>query len=617
MRYVFIDFETRSNANLKIVGPEAYARDPSTRPLIICIDGDCYTDFDCDLLTWLDLHHDVTIVAHNAPFERAIMRNCLPHWKFPDRWLDTAAMCRRVGLPASLDEATKAIGTAHTKDKRGAQLIKLFSLPQKDGRFIEPSERPAEFAEFIEYCRKDVAAEKALFDYIGPEVMPPPEIRAMVRNWDSNERGIVVDTEIVDSALQIIAGEERRANALIQEITDGQITTVNQSVKIAQFCGMESIAAEKLKDALDNPEIDADAAAILRTRADVGRASVKKLIKLAARTTPDNRTRNLTIYHGAHTGRETGEGVQLLNMARGRFAGQYAALCECLELIRAGDVEALRARYGSVVGAISSAIRGMFLGDFSCADMASIEARLVFWFADEYATLQLYREKADLYKTLAATIYNKPVEMVTKLEREIGKRGILGLGYGMGADKFVKTVKTNANLDIPLSLAEKAKATYRAKYAGVPRLWRGVEWAAKSCVATGNPFAFGRVSYHMWRDWLICTLPSGRDLYYYRPKIVDGELTYRCMEQRKWIRKKTYGGALTENIVQATARDLLQHFLAEMESRGARIVLTIYDEILAERTDLNTMVDIMRMPPEWCADLPLDAEGWEGERYRK
>lgn len=616
MRYTFIDFETRSNVDIKESGAEYYARDPSTRPLILCINGECHTAFDCDLFEWMDLH-DTTFVAHNAPFERAIMRHCLPHWRFPERWLDTAAMCRRAGLPARLEDAAKAIGTEHTKDKRGTALINLFSKPKRKGGFVEPIDRPIEFAEFIEYCRKDVAAERAIFDFIGPEIMTPPELRAMYRNWESNERGLAVDVEVVDRALEIIESEESRANALIKQITNGEIQTFNQNVKLAQWCGMPSIAAGAVVDALANPEIDADVAAVLRVRADVGRASVKKLKKIRARTTPDNRTRDLTIYHGAHTGRETGEGVQLLNLTRGQFAGKFEAMCECLELIRAGNVAELRRRYGSVLGAISGTLRGLFLGDFVCADMASIEARLVFWYANEFATLQLYREKADLYKTLAATIYNKPLSQVTKLEREIGKRGILGLGYGMGADKFVATVKTNANLEISLDLAETAKTAYRQKYAGVPRFWRGVEWAAKQCVATGDPFSFGRVTYRMDREWLICNLPSGRDLYYFDPKIDEKDLTYRVMEQRKWIRKKTYGGALTENIVQATARDLLQHFLAELEDRGFKIALTVYDEIVAENGSLEDLIDVMRTPPQWCADLPLDAEGWKGNRYRK
>lgn len=640
-QYCFIDFETRSELDLRLVGAECYARHKSTRPLILCLTigknqtVEIVTDFEIDQLAGIE---PLIYVAHNAQFERAILRHCLPHWKLPDRWIDTAAMSRRAGLPGDLAGAVSALGLPAQKDRRGKALINLFSKLQRPTKksghaapyFIEPQDRPDEFAEFCDYCARDVEAERALFCAIGPEIMTPAENAAMMRNWRSNETGIAVDVETIDRAIEIVTSEEKRAGEMLSGITDGAITAPGQVARIAEFCGIESVAAPAIVEALANPDIDADAAAVLRIRADVGRASVKKLKALRARIN-GGRTRDLTIYHGAHTGRETGTGPQPLNMPKGKFIGQYSALCAALDMIRAGDIAGLRARHGSPLGAISSAMRGMFIAspgcEFFCADMSAIEARIVFWLAGEFGALQCYREGVDQYKLLAATIYHKGLDRVTKAEREIGKRGILGLGFGMGAARFVGMVKEQSGIDIELSLAETAKTAYRGKYKKVPAMWYGIENAARNAVATGNPQTWGRVAYRLDRRWLICTLPSGRDLYYCDPQINE-ELHLTCAGMtgkaggaRKWGREKYYGGKLVENIVQATARDLLQHFCERIEALDYSIVLTVYDEILAEKKigtgDLEEIIQIMSTPPVWCTDLPLGAEGWQGERYRK
>jgi len=638
MNYAFIDFETRSEIDLKLVGAECYARHPSTRPLIMCYainNGPIKTTTDFEDLP---IAFSCVFVAHNAQFERAILRHCLPHWAMPEHWIDTAAMSRRAGLPGSLDGAAEALGLVAQKDKRGKASINLFSKLQKPTKksgqaapyFIDPQDRPSEFAEFCAYCARDVEAERELFYAIGPEIMTPAETAAMNRNWWSNETGIAVDVAAIDGAIRIIDSEEKRAGEMLTGITDGFVTTPNQVGKIALYCGLESVSAPAILESLKDPEIDADAAAVLRIRADVGRTSVKKLRSLKARIN-GGRTRDLTIYHGAHTGRETGTGPQPLNMPKGKFAGRLADLESALGLITAADAPALRARFGSPLGAISSAMRGMFIPspgmEFHCADMASIEARLVFWFAGESGALQCYREGVDQYKLLAATIYNTTVDKVTKEQREIGKRGILGLGFGMGADRFVGMVKEQSGLVIERELAETAKQVYRSKYSKVPRLWYLVESAARNALATGGPCRVAGLSYRKDRKWLVCTLPSGRELRYYDPQLdEDLQLTHMGMVgkaggARKWARDHTYGGKLVENAVQATARDLLQVFCERIEALGYSIVLTVYDEILAEKEigagDLNDLISIMSTPPKWCADLPLGADGWTGGRYRK
>jgi DNA polymerase bacteriophage-type len=639
MQYVFIDFETRSTIDVTDVGATYYARHASTIPLICCyaIDGgeiETVTDFESDPFVGLE---DCTFVAHNIGFERAIIWYCLPHWNFPERWIDTAAMARRAGLPGSLDGAATALNLEHLKDTRGKALIRLFSMLQKPTKksgqskphFVNIADRQSEFREFIDYCKLDVATERDLFWSIGPEIMTPSEQAALERNIISNERGIQIDTLALRNMIRIIESEEKRACVALNAITEGAITTPNQVAKIAEFCGMPGISAMAVKELLDNPDdLDAESAAVLRIRQDVGRSSVKKAYALNNRVTPNNRAHDLTIYHAAHTGRETGTGPQPLNMPRGRFTGRYADMCEAIYLIRQNDVNALRLKYGSVLDAVSSCLRGMFIASpgktLYCADMSSIEARLVFWFAGETRTLQSYREGVDLYKVLACDIYSKALDAVTKPEREIGKRGILGLGFGMGARRFVGMVKEQSGLDIELSLAEKAKTAYRNKYKLVPRLWYAIEKAAKRAVATRETVQCGRVSYHLDRQWLVCTLPSGRDLRYFQPQIdEDQQLTYMGLVaakgRRVWKREHTYGGKLVENMVQATARDLLQVFMARIESGGYDIVLTVYDEIVCEKSNgsLEEIIEVMSAPAPWCSDLPLGAEGWQGKRYRK
>lgn len=627
--YIFLDFETRSELDVTEVGAHCYAMHHSTRPLILCFAVDAgvvytITDFTADPFVGFE-HY--TFVAHNAAFERAIIEHCTD-WAIPENWLDTAAMARRAGLPGGLDNCAAALDLEHLKDPRGKSLIRLFSQLQKATKkskraepyFVEPHERSGEFADFCAYCAQDVRTERDIFYAIGPDIMTPLECAAYERNYQANRHGIRIDLDLLRGARAIVDSETARAGDALAAITDGQITAPTQAARIAAFCGLEAVTANDVFEALKNPELDADAVAVLRIRRDTGKSSTSKLEALEARLCADGRVRDLTLYHGAHTGRETGAGPQPLNMPRGTVKLDSAAF----EAISAGDATALRARYGSPMAAVSSALRGLFVptepGDsWQCVDMAQIEARLVFWFAREWAPLQVFREGGDLYRQLAGTIYYcNPVD-VTKEQREIGKRGILGLGYGMGAPKFRQTVYDNARLTIDLQLAETAKTAYRTKYRRIPALWRALERGAKNAIQTGEPqTVFDRATYWIKDRWLICTLPSGRDLYYFDPIVTEDGLTHMAMVagngKRIWKREKTYGGKLTENIVQATARDLLQYFMSQI--RG-RIALTVYDEILCEGADMAHVLQIMKTPPEWCADLPLGADGWEGERYRK
>ena len=302
-----------------------------------------------------------------------------------------------------------------------------------------------------------------------------------------------------------------------------------------------------------------------------------------------------------------------------------------------GDLDIFEMMYPDVINAISAALRGFITAekghDLIAADFAQIEARTVMMLAGCIRGIEDFRHSRDIYLALAKEIYNRTLTKADKEERQLGKVGVLGCGFQMGAERFKEHAKNQAGLIISDELAQKTVKTYRETYPEVVRLWYAQERAAINAVRNpGKLIKEGAVMWKVQKGFLYCRLPSGRCLAYPEPKIQiiktkwDTEkesLTFMAEvgQSRTWMREHTYGGKIVENIVQATARDLMVNGMFNAEKAGYKIVMTVHDEVIAEVPEgfgsVEEFENLLASPPDWAKDYPIKAEGWRGKRYRK
>lgn len=648
---IFIDFETRSQVDIKACGAWVYAEHPSTDVLCMAyaVDGGevfLWTPDDQILpgIIAARLIDGDTIEAHNAFFERAIWANVMVKkygWPavHPDQWRCSAAKTAARALPRSLEGAGAALGCAIQKSQAGkATMMKVCRprKPTKADRSVWNTD-PVDMMELYEYCKTDVEAERAINAAVRD--LSPLELRVWQLDQKINERGVYLDKEAVIAALGLIARQTERLTAEAQALTEGAIKTVGQRNKVLEWVREQDTeiggyTKQHLTEALAGVLPD-KVRRLLEIRQQLGKTSTAKFQAMLNSVCSDGRIRDTLMYHGATTGRWTGKLVQLQNIPRGNVSDPETAIA----IIKSGNLELLELLYGNVMATISSCIRGMLVAspghDFVVADYASIETRVLFWLAGEDRGLQMYRDNADLYVDMASAIYRKPVEQITKDEREMGKRAVLGCGYSMGGKKFKMTCKTYANVDIEEDFALYVVQKYREKYAPVPRLWYAQEGAAVEAVRfPGKIVPCGKVSWLLDAKVLYCRLPSGRKLAYNSPEIKvvekpwggDGyQLSYMGMDSKtkQWTRQHSYGGMLVENITQAVARDLMAEAMLRVEEHGFEIVLSVHDELVAEIPEaadegaIHGFCTLMAGKPQWAADIPIKAEGWRGKRYKK
>ena len=413
-----------------------------------------------------------------------------------------------------------------------------------------------------------------------------------------------------------------------------------------------SLNKEAIAELLTRQDVPQEVREALELRQDAGKASVSKIMAMEAGADPeDDHVRWALQYHAASTGREGGRLVQPQNMSKptshllslGRKAHNLTEeqdpIPYIIEDIKTKTLEELIELYESPMQAISGALRGFIQTapehEIISADYNAIEARIVFWYAGAESALQGYKENRDLYCGMASTIYGKPcTKKDTPKERDLGKASILGCGFGMGAPKFLATCKKQG-LDISEELARKAVATYRNSYPEVPALWREVERAAINALYTKTPQSFGagRFEYDQQLDFLYLVLPSGRKLAYAEPRIIKTEgfggkkvsapsfLGVNSVT-KKFTREKTWGGTLVENLVQATARDVMVRGVQNAFLSGYSIFMTVHDELVSRvNKGQGDVADFERLLtqglPEWAATIPLSAEGWRDTRYKK
>lgn len=647
---ILIDFETRSKADIKRTGAARYAEDPSTS--VLCL---AYAIKGNPVQLWMpgeDMPRDLNyyigygwnVEAHNSFFEKMIWRNIMvPKFGWPEipdkQWRCSASRAAVLALPRALDMVGAALALPIQKSQEGKRIMLKLCRPRTATKndASEWNMDRADFKTLYEYCKQDVEAERALGKAI-PE-LSPSELEVWRLDQKINERGIRVDIESVKSALIIIEQYTARLLKEFQELTGGAIESPTQRDKVLGWLREEGVHIKGLtkNDIIDTLEDkigalpNEKAKRVMQIRQELSKTSTAKYKAILDAACKDQKLRDTLMYHGASTGRWTGKAIQPQNLPKNT---QKISLGTYFQILKNQDLETFELCYPQVMEVLSSTIRGLFIPSngytFFGGDYSAIEARVLFWLAGEEKGLDMFRRGEDLYKDLAATIYQKNVLTVTPNEREMGKRGILGAGYGLGHKKFRETTMAFARTEITEELAMRVIDAYRTKYARVVSFWHHQESAMHQCIVTKQPITHGRISWEMKDKFLFCILPSGRKLAYYDPKIEShltpwgdnkATVTYMAVNSltKQWGREKTYGGKITENLTQAVARDIMAEALLRIDKSGYQPVLTVHDELLCEKQkgSVEEFVSLMTVQPIWAKGLPIKAEGWSGNRYSK
>lgn len=659
-----IDFETRSAINLWTQGAYRYAEDPSTEIMVAS-----YAFDDEPVQRWVPLRGEPfpdnlreyastkgVFRAHNAQFERIIWREKIaPTFGVSvdlEQWRCTAAEAAAMALPRSLDKVAKVLRVPHQKDGEGHKLMKKYSKPRKiedDGTIIWWDD-PEDLERLYLYCDRDVEAERAVSKRL--RRLGSRELETYQFDQRMNDRGVLIDKKLVVAAEKIVVRSVQEANDELVELTGGDVDAVTKVAKLTEWLqkqdvDLDNLRKDTVRDLLESPGIEGDVERVLQLRKEAGRSSTAKLATMLGVISPrDNRARGLQLYHGATTGRWSGKHIQPHNFPRGTVG--YKDYMKYLMAVYNGEYARISEEHPPVE-LISSMLRSMIVAApghrLDSGDFSQIEARIVCWIAGD--TYEDYE-----YEKMAGIIFGESwqdirtgykagdPEYVEK--RNIGKNTVLGCGFGMGVDTYIEQAHRQSGMVVPRDIAERAVEAYRTRKARVQQFWYDINDSAMAAVQSpGTVVKIGRrgmVRFVKQGKFLWMVLPSGRPLAYALPSIEmhtvrpkgKGKqpfqklgLSYRGVnpKTRQWGKRRTYGGHLTENVVQAMARDIMRDAALRVEKAGYRPVLLVHDEVLSETPkdhgDQDEYLALMMERPEWAHDCPIKAEGWSGKRYRK
>ena len=666
MHHLSIDLETYSEATITKTGAQRYILDPSFEILLFAysVDGQPVQIIDLangeTVPEWLKtaLVNPAYIKhAYNAPFEFG----CLSKYYgqlYPAQWRCTMFHGLYCGYTAGLEATGKALGLPEDKQKlkTGRDLIRYFCVPcqptKSNGQRTRnyPHHDPDKWQLFKEYCCQDVVTEMEIERRLSS--FPVPDF--VQKQWETdlriNFRGVAVDMPFVEGAL--IMGNQVKTE-MIEEAE--QITNLDNPNSVSQLKDwlnkeigtgeeepeIQSLSKDIVKKLLNREDNSPDVQRMLQIRQELGKTSTKKYDAIKICVCPDKRVRGLLQFYGANrTGRWAGRLVQVQNLPR-----TYTDPIELArELVTDRKTTAVRCLYGSVSDTLSQLIRTAFIASpgnvLIDADFSAIEARVISWLAGEQWRLEVFRTHGKIYEASASQMFGVPIELIKKGNPEYalrakGKVAELALGYQGSSGALINM----GALEMGLHEEELPDIVQRWRTANrhIQSLWYEMDEGARQVIGFG-----GAVNVHgLWlaREYdynqgVYCftiTLPSGRKLFYINPKIgtnrFGGEsITYWGMGQtsKKWKEIETYGGKLTENVVQAIARDCLAEAIERLEAAGFPIVFHVHDEVVIDikpyadnKAMLQQVVDIMKQPPAWAADMPLNAAGWVGDFFTK
>ena len=576
----------------------------------------------------------VVKVAHNSAFERAAFTRWLGKDMPPEQWEDTMILAAYNGLPMSLDNAGAALQLKDQKIKEGTTLISYFCKPCKPtiankGRTRNlPHHAPDKWERFVEYCRRDVEVCQAIYYRLNNYPVTEFEREVWALDARINERGVLVDMELAQAAIDVDEAFKAEHLEELQQLTG--LENPNSVSQLKEWLEGVGLSVDSLNKAtvaeLKRAAIDLTTRRVLELRSLLGKTSTKKYEAMVNAAGDDHRVRGITQYYGAgRTGRWAGRLVQLQNLPQNHLDD----IGTVREIVRARDLDTLELLYDSVPDVLSQLIRTAFVAKpghtFLVSDYAAIEARVIAYLAGEKWRMDVFAQGGDIYCSSASQMFKVPVVKhgVNGHLRQKGKVAELACGYGGG----VAALKAFGADKMGLTESEMKDIVtqWRAASPTIPKLWRDVENAAKrALVNPGRTFTIPcGVKYYKDADALRCRLPSGRVLTYWGAYLDnDGDICFMGQNQttRKWEKTDTWGGKLVENIVQAVARDCLAVAMVRLDKAGYKIVFHVHDEVVIEAPDgsrWQDAADIMGEPIDWAPGLLLRGDGYETKFYMK
>ena len=633
---VSIDFETRSAVDLRKTGVYKYAADASTDiwcmaykapwsdDVQVWVPGD---EMDVRLEDWIV--EGGLLSAWNANFERTIWNQIMVgRYQWPrtkiNQWRCTMAQASAMGLPRALGQAAAVLGVEEQKDKTGAALMLRMARPRKvnaDGTYTWWNTKD-KVEQLIAYCKQDVRTELSVAETL--HAMPDSERRLYQLDQRINDRGVALDVDLVHRVKELAENASVEIDAEIQRLTKGSVKAATNGMDLVAWLNSHGIATKSVDKQtvarlLAYDRLHPVIRQVLLLRQNGAKSSTAKYDAMLHAVNGDGRMRGLLVYHGAATGRWSGKLVQPQNFPRPQKKQD-----ELDEIIAKLKAEEDVSEHGAGTVLASDLLRSMLVADeghrLMFADYSAIEARVLAWVARQDDLVETFRKGGDVYKEMASAIYNVDVGCVTDAQRQVGKMAILGCGYGMGGKRFAEQCAT-MGIKVDEDEAKRIVAVYREKNNMIAQYWRDIEEEFVEMVKGA-----GRVG------TVPLPLPSGRSLTYHNPRIIQRETPWGAMRDtaqvdtlnsvtRQWTSQIIWGGLLTENVVQATARDMMATAMMALEIKGYPVILSVHDEIICEVPEdfgsLDEMIDIMTRVPAWAEGCPINAEGKEGKRYRK
>lgn len=662
-RHLSIDIETKSSVDIGKAGLYRYAQSEDFEILLFAYQLDEGDVFIVDLANGekipqfiIDALSNPFVIKHayNAAFEWYCL-NRAGYVTPLNEWRCTMIHGLYCGYTAGLDATGKAIGLPQDKLKlnTGKALIRYFCVPCKptksngNRKWNLPKHAPEKWELFKEYCKQDVVTEHEILKRLEAFPIPLEEEKLWQQDIQMNAFGVKVDTELIEGALTIgsishseLMGEAGEITGLSNPNSTAQLKTwiekemTNNWNRKVELPGLRKEDVTALLECQDIPE---NVRRVLEIRQQLGKTSVKKYTAMETAKGADERVRGLTQYYGANrTGRWAGRLVQLQNLPR----NYIDTLDYARKLVKAKNYAGVKFLYGNVPDTLSQLIRTAFIPSeehkFVVADFSAIEARVIAWLAGEQWVNEVFATHGKIYEATASQMFHVPIEKIVKGNpeyslRQKGKVATLALGYQGGTNALIAMGALNMGLteeELPDIVQRWRNANPRIR-----DLWYAVENAALAAMQTAQPqgingliFRYeGELEYG--QSFLTVQLPSGRKLFYPKPFLQENQfgkmaIHYYTVGQqtKKWEVTSTYGGKMTENIVQAIARDCLAETLKRIDVLGLQVVFHVHDEVIID-APMNVTVEeicgLMAEPITWAPGLILKGAGFESSYYMK
>lgn len=656
MKELGIDIETYSSNDLTTGGVYKYIEAEDFTILLfaysidgapaVCVQLACGEELPPEIRAALT-DPEVTKTAFNATFERLCISKYLGMDRpmDPAQWKCTMVRAARMGLPLSLAQCGEVLKLEDRKMSEGKALIRYFSCPnkvKKQGmvRMIRhrPESDPEKWATFVKYNIRDVDVEQAILKKVRRLEVPKFDEDLYVADQEINDRGVLVDQVLVNNAARFDAEYKDELLAQAKELTGMENPNSPAQLKIylnkVTGLSIESLNKKDMEDLDQQLMFWPRAQKMLKLRKEMAKTSNKKYNAIQECMCKDGRVHGLLQFCGAaRTGRWAGRLVQLQNLPQNHLVDlDYAR-----NLVKQGDLDEFEMNYSNVTQVLSELIRTAFIAKPGCifhvCDFSAIEARVIAWVAGEKWVIDAFKHGKDIYCETASKMFNCKVEKHGENAdlRPKGKVAVLGLGYGGGVAAL--EAMGGAKLGLTQDEEKSIVKMWRNSNPHIVKLWENVERAAISAIQTGNTVVVNR-GIEISKKWgMLCIkLPSGRTICYPRAEVGvekdDGWrgdhpiIEYEGLNQitKKWGKIRTYGGKLTENIIQAIARDILGTVILRAKSKDLNVVFHIHDEIIVEASKDQTLENVEALfsePIEWCPGLPLKGAGYSTPYYLK